>query len=473
MNMDMLLVRVREISGLLRLSPFDTSTGEGRAKERHRHIAWTSVTAATAKGAAGLAMLISVPLTLGYLGPERFGMWMTISAVVTMLGFADFGLSNGVLNAVAHASGRDADREIRRIISSGLVMLCIVSAIILLIFSGIYPLVSWASAFNVVTMTAAAETGSVVLVLMLCFIATLPLGVTQKIQMGLQEGYWANLWETLGSIGGLLGILVAIRLEAGLQWIALAMVGVPIVFRAINTLVFFGFQKSMFRPRLGSVDFNVVKGLTRTGFLFFILQIAVIVGFQSDNIIIARILGVEAVAGYDVALKMSTLPAMFIGLLIAAQWPAYGEALTRGDTNWIRSTFSKTLRLSLSVAIPFAFVLLLWGGDIIRMWAGPDVVPSTALMAGMAAWSLLLVIGVVVSALLNGLHVVRFQVICAMLMAIGNILLSVFLVRNIGVSGAIFGTLVAYLIFTLLPYWYYVPRHLNRLPDGVPEPSAV
>lgn len=94
-----------------------------------------------------------------------------------------------------------------------------------------------------------------------------------------------------------------------------------------------------------------------TGVLFFVLQLAVIIAFQSDDIIIARILGVEAVAGYDVALKLSMLPAMFIGLVAVAQWPACGEALTCGDSDWIRHTFTGTIQLSLLIAIPFALIM--------------------------------------------------------------------------------------------------------------------
>jgi len=90
----------------------------------------------------------------------------------------------------------------------------------------------------------------------------------------------------------------------------------------------------------------------------------------------------------------------------------------------------------------------------------------------MAAWSVLLVTGNVVSVLLNGLHVVKFQAICAMFMASGNILLSIYLVEKIGVSGAIFGTLAAYTLFTLLPCWYFVPRHLDRLPAGISESGS-
>ena len=455
------LKTIRDTIGLLRFTAFETATEEGRSQERHRHIAWTTVAAGAAKGAAAAAMLISVPLTLRYLGPERFGLWMAISAVISMLGFADFGLGNGILNAVSHASGRNDKTAIHQSVSNGFIMLAAIGGVMLLVFVAVYPHVPWPSVFNVNSDTAAIESGPVVFVLVICFIATLPLGATQKIQLGLQQGYWGNLWEAVGSVLGLLGIIVAIQLQAGLHWIALSMAGVPLIFRAVNTLVFFGYQEKVLRPSFGHLDFDVIRRLIRTGFLFFVLQLAVVVGFQSDNIIIARILGVEAVAGYDVALKLSTLPAMFIGLVVVAQWPAYGEALTRGDSDWIRRTFIRTIRLSLLVAIPFALVFLTWGDVLIRVWAGPEVVPSMALLAGMSIWSVMMVLGSVIGVLLNGLHVVKFQAINSLLMATANILLSIYLVGLFGVVGAIFGTISAYTIFTLLPCWYYIRRHIS------------
>ncbi len=455
------LKTIRDTIGLLRFTAFDTDTEEGRSQERHRHIAWTTVTAGASKAAAAAAMLISVPLTLGYLGPERFGLWMAVTAVISMLGFADFGLGNGILNAVSHASGRNDDRTIHRSVSNGIIMLAAIGGLILLIFLALYRYVPWPSLFNVSSATAALESGPVVLVLLSCFIVTLPLGATQKVQLGLQQGYWGNLWEAVGSVLGLVGIIIAIQMQAGLHWIALSMAGIPLVFRALNTLVFFGYQERTLRPKMSHLDFQVIRRLVRTGFLFFILQLAVIVGFQSDNIIIARILGVEAVAGYDVALKLSTLPAMFIGLVVVAQWPAYGEALTRGDSDWIRRTFIRTIRLSLLFAVPFALILFNWGDTLIRVWAGPEVVPSTALITGMSIWSVLLMLGSVVAALLNGLHIVKFQAINALLMATANILLSIYLVSKIGVVGAIVGTISAYTIFSLLPSWYYIRRHIS------------
>ena len=452
---------IKDTIGLLRLRAFETDTEEGRSKERHRRIAWTTVTAGAAKFAAAAAMFISVPLTLGYLGPERFGLWMAISAVIAMLGFADFGLGNGILNAVSHATGRNDKVAIHQFVSNGFIMLTAIAALMLLVFVAAYRHVPWPSVFNVSSSTAALESGPVVFVLATCFFATLPLGATQKIQLGLQRGHWGNMWETVGSVMGLFGIIIATQFQAGLQWIALSMAGMPLLFRAVNTFLFFGYQEKSLRPRFGHFEFSVVKRLIRTGALFFILQLAVIVGLQSDNIIIARILGVEAVAGYDIALKLSILPAMFIGLLVVAQWPAYGEALSRGDSDWIRHTFTKTIRLSLLTAIPFALVLFTWGDVIIRVWAGPEVVPSVALLASMSIWSILLVLGSVIAVLLNGLHIVKFQVINALLMATANILISIYLVNKIGTIGAIIGTISTYTIFSLLPSWYYIHRHIS------------
>ena len=128
------LKAIRGTIGLLRLTAFETDTEEGRSQERHRHIAWTTVTAGAAKASTAAAMLISVPLTLGYLGPERFGLWMAISAVISMLGFADFGLGNGILNAISHASGRNDSRAIHQSVSNGIIMLTVIGGLSLLIF---------------------------------------------------------------------------------------------------------------------------------------------------------------------------------------------------------------------------------------------------------------------------------------------------------------------------------------------------
>ena len=67
-------MRASQILGLLRLEPFDCSTEAGRWKERHRRIALTALASFVARAVNVLTVLVSVPMTVHYLGEERYGL---------------------------------------------------------------------------------------------------------------------------------------------------------------------------------------------------------------------------------------------------------------------------------------------------------------------------------------------------------------------------------------------------------------
>jgi Na+-driven multidrug efflux pump len=57
---------------------------------------------------------VSVPLTVGYLGAERYGVWLTISSLLIWVALTDFGLAgNALVNVLSEALGND-DREAAR-----------------------------------------------------------------------------------------------------------------------------------------------------------------------------------------------------------------------------------------------------------------------------------------------------------------------------------------------------------------------
>jgi Polysaccharide biosynthesis protein len=138
----------------------DANDARERTHRRGKHIKFTIFTGLMARASSMLVTIISVPLALSYLGNERFGLWMTATSVVSMLAFADFGIGNGLLSAVAEASGRDDLEAIRRYISSGFaILIAIAVCMLLLFFSTAYPLVDWAHVFNVHTSTPGRRRG--------------------------------------------------------------------------------------------------------------------------------------------------------------------------------------------------------------------------------------------------------------------------------------------------------------------------
>ena len=107
------LGRARQMIGLLRHGPFDPSTEAGRSLERYRRAALTILASFCGKGIGMLVTLVTVPLTLGYLGGERYGMWMTISSVIQMIAFTDLGVGAGLIGAVSEANARGDRARVR------------------------------------------------------------------------------------------------------------------------------------------------------------------------------------------------------------------------------------------------------------------------------------------------------------------------------------------------------------------------
>lgn len=461
---------LRSIRPYLSLRSFDTTTAEGRARERQRRALISSLVAMAAKVISVSTTLISVPLTLNYLGAERFGMWMTMSSVIAMLTFADLGIGNGLLNVIAEANGRDDSEAMRRYISSAAIVLVSIAAVVFIVFSIAYASVSWASFFNVHTPLAVAEAGPAAYVFVACFALNIPATMIQRVQLGLQMGFVASLWQGLGSIMALLAVLVVVRAHAGLEWLVLAFAGTPVIAAALNGTFFFRERPYLLpRPSLAN-RLDAVKVL-HIGFLFFVLQVAVAMAFLSDNVIIARILGASAVSAYAVPDKMFSVIPLIFSMLMTPLWPAYSEAIARGDGFWVRQILRKSVIASFLISVPLSLGLIIFGPRLLSAWLGHAVTPPLTLLLGMGLWKVLESLGNSLGAFLNGANVVRMQVVVSSTMALCAVVLKLILVRSFGVSGAVWATLLAYSLLVLVPYSLWLPKILSGILSERPAPS--
>ena len=448
---------------VLRFTPFDTSTEEGRSKERYRRVALSTAASAAAKVIVVLTTLVTVPLTVGYLGAERYGLWMTISATIAMLGFGDLGIGLGLLNAVSEADGRDDREAAIRYVSSGFYMLLAIGLFFIAVFTVAYPFIPWGRIFNVVTDLAARESGPAVTVFLGCFALNVPLWVVNRVHMGYQEGFINSLWEIFGNIIGLMGILLAIHVKAGLPWLVLAMSGPPALASLVNGVILFTVRRPWLIPKWEKATRDAAAKIFRLGFLFFVLQVTGAIAYSSDNIIAARILGVEAVTQYSIPMKLFSFIPLMMGMMLVPLWPAYGEAIARGDVGWVKSTLAKSVAISLLIAVPMSVLLVLLGRDILRLWVGPGIAPSIFFLLGFGVWTVMSSTWGAVAMFLNGANALRIQVVCTLFMCAGALIIKVFLARSIGLSGIIWGAVVAQSVFIVIPITVYVRRLLSGM----------
>ena len=447
----------------LPLRAHDRTTAEGRARERHRRAMLASSASAVAKAVRVLTTFASVPLAIGYLGAERYGLWLTISSVAAFLTFADLGLGNGLLNAVSDAAGRDDHDASARAVSSAFFMLLGVAALFALGGMIAYPLVAWERVFNVTSPLAVAEAGPSVAVFVACFLVSMPLGIVERVQLGLQEGFVNSLWEGLGSVIGLAGVVIAIHLRLSLPWLVFAMAGGPVVALLLNAWVLFWRQRRWLRPSPSRYSRDAAGRMLRLGVLFLVLQVVSAVAFFSDNLVAAHVLGAASVTQYAVPRRMFDAVAMVVAMYVTPLWPAYGEAISRGDVPWVRRTLVRSTARMALFALGCGVVLVAFGRPILHLWVGPLVTPPLSLLAGFAAWTVLASAGSAVAAFLNGAGRLRFQVVTAVAMGIAALTLKILLARSVGLSGIIWGTVAAYTACTAIPMARYIPRLIATL----------
>ena len=423
-----------------------------------RRVSLTALAATMAKVVQVGTALISIPLTLHYLGGERFGMWMTISSLIAMLSFADFGIANGVLSAVAQAHGREDRAELQRIVSSGFSMLTAIAAGLLSLFAAAYAFVPWHAVFNVQGELARAEAGPALAVFVACFACAIPLAVVQRVQMGLQQGFLASLWQCVGSVCALAGVLIAIRLQGGLPWLVLALAGAPLMAALLNSLLFYLRSQPDLRPRLARCAAADARRLAATGALFFVLQITVAVAYTSDSIVIAQLMGASAVAEYAVPEKLFGLISIGVAMVLAPLWPAYGEAIARGDHAWVRGTLKRSLLMALGIAGVASLCLVVLAPTLLQWWVSDALAAPFLLLLALAVWKVIEAGGNAVAVYLNGAHVIGLQVAIAVSVAISALLLKLLLIPMFGIAGAVWATVVAYLVFAAVPYAFFLPR---------------
>lgn len=413
-------------------------------------MALTSLVSALARGIAILTSLISIPLTVRYLGPERYGMWMTASSVIALLGFADLGMGNGLLNAISESDGKDDRKTAQMYVSSAFYMLLGIAALILIIFAFIYPFIPWARVFNVVTDLAIHEAGPSMAIFIVSLAINMPLGVAQRVQLGYQEGFKTHLWGVTGSLLGFGGVLLAIYLKAGLPWLVLAMSGGPCFAMLLNWLELFCRSRKWLFPQWTVFDWTATRKVAGTGMFFLILQIMTLIGNASDNLVIAQVLGSPSVSAYAVTQKLFTTT-MIAQYFIAPLWPAFGEALARKDYAWAKKTLNRALKLSFIMSAVTALPLLLFGKKIIFYWVGPELVPSAFMLAGFALFVFLASYGGVMSTFLSCGDLVGRQVSFISAAALTSLALKIILAYQWQAAGVIWATLFGYGVFYVIP----------------------
>jgi O-antigen/teichoic acid export membrane protein len=388
----------------------------------HRQASLTTTVGIMARAVAIGVRFVTIPLALRLLGPERYGLWLSIGSALAWVGFVGPGLGYGLVNALGEASGRDDVAAMRRHVSTAFVTIGLLGLVLLAVVPILTGWSGWAGLLGVrgrpdliqeaLTLVAVAAT---------LFALSFSLDVIGPVCTGLQEGYLSAVASIAGSLLVIVGVIGLAVNGGNLVAFALVVGLPPIVTNLALTLYVFGVRRPELRPAWRLWNRQSFSELVSFGGWMFLAQMGELAIFQSANILIANRFGPGEVPRYAVPAALFLNLANVCYLIVQPYWPALKEASVRGDWDWIRITMRRTLRIRLALMACAGVAAVIGGPAFIRLWAGEQGLPTRSLLVAMSVYSVLVAWSGNYVILLLGLGLVRIKTFLTLLVGIAHV----------------------------------------------------
>jgi O-antigen/teichoic acid export membrane protein len=450
----------------------DSSEMAGKRDNRLRRVLHGGASSLLERGAALLISAISLPLTVRYLGPQQYGIWVTISSMVVMLQVMDLGIANSLTNMISRAYAREHDiaaqpearAEAQRYYATALWTCSAISAALGLIAFVIWPHVQWGSFFKVTEPNLSHQVSLCLAIALTFFLLSLPLNLVNRVLSGYQQTQITNYFNLLSNALGLLAILAVMRMHGSLVMLMLLYSATLMSGTLALNLWMNLWHRPWIFPKPTVIDRTVIRGLISTGFGFFLLQLAGMVVVNSDNLVITHYLGAADVVPYSVTWKLAGYATVLQTAIFPSLWPAYAEAYARGDYTWVRKTFWRAAYAGMGTVTLAVTAFALFGRTIIRWYVGPAAVPTEILLVAICIWIVISTGMDLEACFLAAINRVRLQGALSIVAAVLNLGLSIYFVKRIGPLGVILGTIISYAVTLIGPQTWIVWRGLYHPP---------
>lgn len=438
---------------------------------RTRQLLGTTAASYLARVASAAVLLLTIPMARRLLEADRFGLWMMLGSLLAFFSFVDLGIGNGLMNRVSVALHRGRHTEVARTMIAG--YFCTLACGLLLCGLWLAWLLLAADPLRFAGHLAPAHDSEarwafstfIVLVAL-----GLPIQITQKLQLAHQQGHWIGLAQLAAALGTLVVLPAGLWCGLSLPGLLLCSLGLQVLVTGGSALAWLARMGQFPLLRQARLEGPTVTALLRTGSLFFVLQLCAAFAFQSDAFVISQLLGPAAYGDYAAIQRVFLSLSALAGAATVGLWPAFSEALARGDVPWARKTFLRSLLLGFVVMATLSTLITLGMPWITRHWLGMPSPPPAMLPLLLSIWVVLETLGQITGTLLNGADIVRAQVLVAVLMAAGAFGGKWLLVAEFGNWGAVLATLVAYAAISVPTQLWLLFRifgHPQRLPGPV------
>jgi O-antigen/teichoic acid export membrane protein len=449
--------------------PLAAASGDAGAHREARNRRLTRNIAAGLAGRAAntLLALATVPLLVKLLGAERYGIYVTITAAMGWIQLGILGVGKGLVNTLVAAHARGDEEEARRYLWSFWAGLGAIVLATGAVAAAAFPLVPWSAIFPASAGVAAGEVSRTVALAIGFTLLALALSPLGYVFSAYQDERKSTVWTVARNAATLGALAVVLATRSSMPRVALA-VGLATVGANLASVAWLlARDKPFLRPRAGDVRMDHLRRAVAASASFFALDLAAILAYQTDKLLVIQFAGAGAVARFELASLAFILAQSIFGVVLMPMWPALGEAVRRGDHGWAQAALARLTRGStLGMAAVLAAAVAA-GPLAIRIWTGnSDVVPGRWLLLAVGLYYLVRTFTECHTIVLYSLD--RQREIFPAMLANGLLVvgLGILLGRAYGVLGVAASNVLAFALTQAILVPLRARRHLARLGEG-------
>ncbi len=382
--------------------------------------------------------LLVLPINVHYLGQSAYGLWMLTASVTAYFSVLELGYGEAVIKFVAEYRAKRDARALNEILST---LFTVFAAMGVLVYV-IALVVAWflPTIFNL--EPGQVNTGRVILLIIAASVTLhFVFAVYGSVVNGFQRYYLNNVIGTITVIVGAVVNVLVLWLGYGLIELVLA----TTLVRMAPYYLYRRNARSVF-PEL-HLSFALFRRERLWEVTSFSIHLAVIdwasrINYAVDTFAIGIFLNMAAVGVYSVGLRLSEALFRLTNQLHTFLFPAIVHRATERRIAEQQRLLVQATRFQLAIAVGLCGSVIAVADVLIRAWVGPgfeDGFQATQLLAYVVvlrAW-----MGIP-STVLKGSGRAGFVALASAVSALANVLLSVLLVKSIGLVGVALGTVI-------------------------------
>jgi len=409
----------------------------------------------------GLSIPISfvlIPLTINFVNPSIYGIWLTLGSIVAWFSFFDIGLTQGLRNKFAAAKANGDDDLAQIYVSTTYAILSIIFFIVWIIFLIVNHFLNWSHILNI-SENMQSEVSTLAVIVFTYFCLQFILRVITTLLVADQQPAKSSFIDLLGQFLSLIIIVILVKTTKGsLIRLCIGSLISPLILLIGANIFFYRGIFKKYRPRFSKIKFSYAKSLFNLGVVFFIIQVAAIIQYESANIIIARNFGTAEVTAYNIVYKYFGILSMVFAIFLTPFWSASTEAFAKNDLQWIKNGIRKYNQLNILMFIG-SCGMLLFSDIFYRFWLGHGKVPISF---SLSFWGFMFfnvgMFGSKYVNFLNGINALRMQFWTSLISPFLYVLVAYILIHyyKLGVSALFIAAVIANAnAYIVAPLQYY------------------